>query len=61
MSEWVRSHAAEGLADKEIATSLCVTTPTVPTHVTATLATPGARSLTGDLSLAVRHGLVRID
>jgi DNA-binding NarL/FixJ family response regulator len=52
---------AEGLADKEIAARLSVSTATVRTHVNAILAKTGARSRTQALILAVRHGLVRIE
>lgn len=52
---------AEGLADKEIASRLGVSTATVRTHVNAILAKTGARSRTQALILAVRHGLVRIE
>jgi DNA-binding NarL/FixJ family response regulator len=52
---------AEGLADKEIAARLSVSTATVRTHVNAILAKTGARSRTQALILAVRHGVVRID
>jgi DNA-binding NarL/FixJ family response regulator len=52
---------AEGLADKEIAARLNVSTATVRTHVNAILAKTGARSRTQALILAVRHGLIRIE
>lgn len=52
---------AEGLADKEIAARLQVSTATVRTLVNAILAKTGARSRTQALILAVRHGLVQID
>jgi DNA-binding NarL/FixJ family response regulator len=52
---------AEGLADKEIAARLSVSTATVRTHVNAILAKTGARSRTQALILAVRHGLIRIE